>query len=103
MFEHFPERRRFIRSRADLEFQLARITLALSRAPLARRAETVAWFKEATDGLIAKAAPEHRDYLAERVASIHETFFGEPVAAPAYRRGTFSGHQGCSGGETRLQ
>ena len=103
MFEHFPERRRFIRSRADLEFQLARITLALSRAPIARRAETVAWFEDATEGLIAKAAPEHREYVAERVASIHETFFGEPVAAPAYRRGSQSGRHGWSGGGTRLQ
>lgn len=103
MFEHFPERRRFIRSRADLEFQLARITLALSRAPIARRAETIAWFEDATDGLIAKAAPEHREYVAERAASIQETFFGEAVAAPAYHHGPHSGRHGGWGGRTRLQ
>lgn len=78
MFEHFPERRRYIRSRADLEFQLARITLALSRAPMARRVQTLAWLDEAGDGLVAKAATEHRDYVAGRVAEIRETFFGEP-------------------------
>lgn len=85
MFEHFPERRRFIRSRADLEFQLARITLALSRAPIARRAQTLAWFEDATEGLVAKAAVEHREYMAERVASIRDTFFGDPVPPSAYR------------------
>lgn len=75
MFEHIPERRRFIRSRADLEFQLARITLALSRAPLVRRAESLAWFDEAAAGLVARTAGEQRDYVEERVASIRETFF----------------------------
>lgn len=82
MFEHIPERRRFIRSRADVEFQLARITLALSRAPLARRAESLAWFDEAAAGLVKRTAGEHRDYVEERVASIRETFF--PTTRVAY-------------------
>lgn len=82
MFEHIPERRRFIRSRADLEFQLARITLALSRAPLARRAESLAWFDEAAAGLVDRTAGEHRVYVEERVASIRETFF--PASAASY-------------------
>ena len=80
MFEHQPERRRYIRSRADLEFQLARMTLALSRAPLARQPELREWFDQASAGLLARAAPEHRDYVEERVASIRETFFGDPSA-----------------------
>jgi hypothetical protein len=81
MFEHYPERRRYIRSRADLEFQLARMTLALSRAPIARQPELRDWFDDATSGLVARAAPEHRDYVEERVASIRETFFGDPSTA----------------------
>lgn len=84
MFEHVPERRRYIRSRADLEFQLARITLALSRARASRRAETLDWFEDAGEGLIAKSAAEHREYVAERVASIRETFFGLPAMTPAH-------------------
>jgi hypothetical protein len=86
MFDHYPERRRYIRSRADLEFQLARMTLALSRAPLARQPELRDWFDEAAAGLVARAAPEHREYVEERVASIRETFFGEPPAMPRASR-----------------
>lgn len=84
MFEQFPERRRYIRSRADIEFQLARMTLALSRAPLMRQEATLSWFDEATAGLAARAAPEHRDYVEERAASIRDTFFppGPPTARP---------------------
>lgn len=80
MFEHFPDRRRYIRSRADLEFQLARMTLALSRAPLARQPELREWFDDASEGLVARAAPEHREYVEERIASIRETFFGDPAS-----------------------
>lgn len=104
MFEHFPERRRYIRSRADLEFQLARITLALSRAPAARRAETLAWFESAGEGLVSKAAAEHREYVAERVAGIRETFFDEPMAATAYRAGAYrAGGRGWEDIGRRLQ
>lgn len=78
MIDHLPERRRFIRSRADLEFQLARITLALSRAPIARQPELREWFDEAATGLLTRTAAEHCDYVEERVASIRETFFGTP-------------------------
>ena len=85
MFEHVPERRRFIRSRADIEFQLARVTLGLSRAPAVRRAQTLAWFEQATAGLAARASEEHRDYVEERVASIRETFFGESPVPPRDR------------------
>ncbi len=95
MFEHFPERRRFIRSRADIEFQLARITLGLSRAPMARRAQTRAWFDEATEGLVARTADEHRDYVIERIASIRETFFGDPVLPGTHRPiGSPGAHRG---------
>lgn len=80
MFDQFPERRRFIRSRADIEFQLARITLALSRAPLVRHDETLSWFEAATSGLLEKSAEEHHDYVEERVASVRETFFPTPRA-----------------------
>lgn len=80
MFDHTAERRRYIRSRADLEFQLARVTLALSRAPLARQPELREWLDQACTGLLARVAPEHHDYLEERVASIRETFFGDPSA-----------------------
>lgn len=80
MHDSKPERRRYIRSRADLEFQLARITLALSRAPMARRADVGEWFDEAACALLEHAAPEHRDYLQERVAGIRDTFFHD--AAP---------------------
>lgn len=75
MLDHFPERRRYIRSRADLEFQLARITLALSRAPIARRGDTLDWFEEAAAGLIERACEENREYAQERVATIRDTFF----------------------------
>lgn len=86
MFEHYPERRRYIRSRADLEFQLARMTLALSRAPIARQPELRDWFDQASTGLLARTAPEHHEYVEERVASIRDTFFGDPVAARAAGR-----------------
>lgn len=86
MFEHTRERRRYIRSRADLEFQLARLTLALSRAPIARRSETQAWFEEACEGLIEKTAVEQREYVHDRVESIRATFFAEPnPGVPRYR------------------
>lgn len=77
-----PERRRYIRSRADLEFQLARITLALSRAPMARRADVGEWFDEAAGALLDHAAAEHRDYLQERVAGIRDTFFHDTAPPP---------------------
>lgn len=99
MFEHIPERRRYIRSRADLEFQLARITLALSRAPIARRPETLAWFEEAADGLIRRACEENREYAEERVASIRDTFF--PEAGSGARMRPSAGHAWSPG--TRLQ
>lgn len=75
MFEHHPDRRRFIRSRADLEFQLARITLALSRTPAERREDAERWFEQATQGLLERTPEEHRAHVVERIASIHDTFF----------------------------
>lgn len=82
MFDPIHERRQFIRSRADVEFQLARITLALSRAPIARRTDVGEWFDEAASGLMARTAEEHRDYVEERVAGIRDTFFGDvPIRA----------------------
>lgn len=85
MHDPMPERRRHIRSRAELEFQLARITLALSRAPMARRADVGEWFDEAAGALLEHAAPEHREYLEERMADIRSTFFHDamPPAADA--------------------
>jgi hypothetical protein len=104
MSDLHPERRRYIRSRADIEFQLARITLALSRAPLVRHEEMLAWFEEAAAGLLERSADEHRDYVEERVASVRETFFQAP--RPGYRIADLRpAHSldAARGGTTRLQ
>lgn len=92
MAQHFPDRRRYIRSRAELEFQLARITLALTRAPIARAPDLREWFDEAAGGLVERAAPEHREHVEERAASIRETFFGTAEADGRQRSVTTASH-----------
>lgn len=64
-----------IASRADIEFQLARLTLSLSRAPMVRHEALSAWFDEAVDGLEAMTTEPLRGYLQERAGEIRCTFF----------------------------
>ncbi|TBR09728.1 MAG: hypothetical protein EPO46_08910 [Lysobacter sp.] len=79
MFPH-PDRRRHIRTRADLEVELARMSLVLAHAPASRLASTRQWFDEAVEGLIDRAVSGERDYLRQRIQDMLAAFFPEQRA-----------------------